>query len=94
VLDLKRTFLQNARVGLAIQLQRVAREAGHEQATFRAEDGLGWDFIVYKESATAAPKAYPYIHHFHGGQPPVQRQPPLTPLTPLPSTLHRTQANL
>ena len=55
VLDLKRTFLQNARVGLAIQLQRVAREAGHEQATFRAEDGLGWDFIVYKESLAAAP---------------------------------------
>ena len=29
VLDLKRTFLQNVRVGLAIQPQRVAREAGH-----------------------------------------------------------------
>ena len=75
VLDLKRTFLQNARVGLAIQLQRVAREAGHEQATFRAEDGLGWDFIVYKESVAAAPKAYPYIHHFPGGQPPAQGSP-------------------
>ena len=75
MLDLKRTFLQNARVGLAIQLQRVAREAGHEQATFRAEDGLGWDFIVYKESVTAAPKAYPYIHHFPGGQPPAQGSP-------------------
>jgi len=56
-------------------LQRVAREAGHEQATFRAEDGLGWDFIVYKESAPAAPKAYPYIHHFPGGQPPAQGSP-------------------
>jgi len=73
VLDLKRTFLQNARVG--IQLQRVAREAGHEQATFRAEDGLGWYFIVYKESVAAAPKAYPYIHHFPGGQPPAQGSP-------------------
>jgi hypothetical protein len=38
---LKRTFMQDARVCLAIQLQRVAREAGNEQATFRAEDGVG-----------------------------------------------------
>lgn len=75
VLDIKRTRLQNARVGLAIQLQRVAREAGHEQATFRAEDGVGWDFIVYKESPTAAPMAYPYIHHFLAGEPPAQGSP-------------------
>ena len=57
VLDLKRTVMQNARVGLAIQLQRVAREAGHQQATFRAEDRVGWDFIAFKESPTAAPMA-------------------------------------
>ena len=49
VLDLKRTVMQHARVGLAIQLQWVAREAGHQQATFRAEDGVGWDFIAFKE---------------------------------------------
>ena len=67
--------MQNARVGLAIQLQRVAREAGHQQATFRAEDRVGWDFIAFKESPTAAPMAYPFIHHFPGGQPPAQGSP-------------------
>jgi len=74
VLDLKRTVMQNARVSLAIQLQRVAREVGHQQATFRAglTDGMGWDFIAFKEPPTAAPMAYPFIHHFPGVQPPAQ----------------------
>ena len=75
VLDVKRTRMQSARVGLAIQLQRVAREDGHPQATFRAEDRAGWDFIVYRESPTATPMAYPFIHHFPAGEPPAQGSP-------------------
>ena len=75
VLDFKRTRLQNARVGLAIQLQRVAREGGLAQATFRAEERVGWDFIVYRETPTAAPMAYSFIHHFPAGEPPAQGSP-------------------
>ena len=60
---------------LLVQFKDQAAATLREQATFQAEDGLGWDFIVYKEYVAAAPKAYPYIHHFPGGQPPAEGSP-------------------